>query len=75
MKILLSILGCVLFLAGATTVLGGSACQKCTHDLQVQYRECLKGGKGQESCNEQQQTAARACIKICEKNKAPDEKP
>jgi hypothetical protein len=74
MKILLGFLGGALFLGGATTALAGSDCQKCTHDLQVQYRECLKSGKGQESCNEQQQAAARACIVICQKNKAPDEK-
>ena len=75
MKALLSLLAGTLFLAGATTALAGGDCQKCTHDLQVQYRECLKSGKGQETCNEQQQAAARACIKICQKNKAPDEKP
>jgi hypothetical protein len=74
MKVLLSFLGGALFLTGATTALGGGDCQKCTHDLQVQYRACLQSGKGQETCNEQQQTAARACVKICQKNKAPDEK-
>ncbi|HTD73001.1 MAG TPA: hypothetical protein VK652_05705 [Steroidobacteraceae bacterium] len=75
MKVLLSLLAGTLFLAAATTALAGGDCQKCTHDLQVQYRECLKSGKAQEMCNEQQQASARACIKICQKNKAPDEKP
>jgi hypothetical protein len=74
MKVPSSFLGGALFLVGATTALGGGDCQKCTHDLQVQYRECLKSGKAQEMCNEQQQAAARACVKICQKNKAPDEK-
>ncbi len=74
MKVLFCFLAGALFLTGATTALGGSDCQKCTHDLQVQYRDCLKSGKGQETCNEQQQAAARVCVKICQKNKAPDEK-
>ena len=75
MKTLLSLLGGAFFVCGATSALAGGDCQKCTHDFQVQYRACLQSGKGQESCNEQQQAAARACIKICEKNKAPDDKP
>lgn len=74
MKVLLSLLGSALFLAGATTALGGAACQKCTHDFQVQYRVCLNSGKSQEVCNQQQQAAMQVCVKICEKNKAPDEK-
>ena len=75
MKVLLSILGGALFLAGATTALGGSDCQKCTHDFQVQYRACLKSGKDQETCSKQQQAAAQVCVVICQRNKAPDEKP
>jgi hypothetical protein len=74
MKILFSVLGGALFLSGATTALGGVDCQKCTHEMQVQYRACLKSGKGQETCNEQQQAAARVCVAICQKNKVPDEK-
>ena len=74
MKALSSLFFGVLFLGGATTALGGGDCQKCTHDFQVEYRACLQSGKAQEACNEQQQAAARACVKICQKNKAPDEK-
>jgi hypothetical protein len=74
MKVLTGLLGSALFLAGATTALAGSECQKCTHDFQVQYRACLKSGKDQETCNQQQQAAMQVCVKICEKNKAPDEK-
>jgi hypothetical protein len=74
MKILLKLLCGVLFLAGATTAFAGAACQKCTHDLQVQYRACRQSGKDQETCGKEQQAAAQACVAICQKNKAPDEK-
>ena len=74
MKVLLSLLGAALFLAGASTAFGGGDCQKCTHDFQVQYRACRQSGKDQETCSVQQQAAAQACVKICQKNKAPDEK-
>ncbi|HEY2779473.1 MAG TPA: hypothetical protein VGI90_01760 [Steroidobacteraceae bacterium] len=73
MKVLLSSLCGILFLAGATTSLAGVACQKCTHDLQVQYRKCRQS-KDQETCSKEQQAAAQACVEICQKNKAPDEK-
>jgi hypothetical protein len=74
MKVLLSLLGGALFLSGATTALGGADCQRCTHDFQVQYRACLKSGKDQETCDKEQQAAMQVCVKICQKNKAPDEK-
>ncbi|HEV7357637.1 MAG TPA: hypothetical protein VGN99_06550 [Steroidobacteraceae bacterium] len=74
MKLTSSFLVGALFLAGASTALGGSDCQKCTHDFEVQYRACRQSGKDQETCTAQEQAAAQVCVKICQKNKAPDEK-
>lgn len=74
MKILSKLLCGILFLSGATTALAGAACQKCTHDFQVQYRACRQSGKDQEVCSKEQQAAAQKCVAICQKNKAPDEK-
>ncbi len=65
MKVLIGFLGALSYLAGASSALGDAACQKCTHDMQVQYRTCLKSGKDQATCSQEQQTAARACIVIC----------
>ncbi len=65
MKLLVGFLGTVSFLAGASSALGDAACQKCTHDMQVQYRTCMKSGKDQATCSKEQETAARACIAIC----------
>jgi hypothetical protein len=65
MKLLVGLLGTVYFLAGASTALGDVPCQKCTHDMQVQYRKCLKGGKDQATCTKEEQEAARVCVAIC----------
>jgi hypothetical protein len=73
MKVILSLLCAITFLAGPAA-LAGQACQKCTHDLQVQYRKCKESGKDQETCSKEQLAAAQTCVVICQKNKAPDEK-
>ena len=65
MKLFMGLLGMVSFFAGANSALGDAACQKCTHDMQVQYRTCLRSGKDQATCSKQQQAAAQACITIC----------
>jgi hypothetical protein len=65
MKVLIGFLGALSFLAGAGSALGDAACQKCTHDMQVQYRNCLRNGKDQATCSKEQLTAAQACITIC----------
>ncbi|HEX3397974.1 MAG TPA: hypothetical protein VHS76_14825 [Steroidobacteraceae bacterium] len=65
MKVLMGCLGAVAFLAGASSALGDAACEKCTHEMQVQYRTCLRNGKDQATCSKEQMTAAQACIEIC----------
>jgi hypothetical protein len=65
MKVLTGLLGAVLFLAGAGSALGDPACQKCTHDMQVQYRDCLKNGRAQAVCAKEEQEAAQKCVAIC----------
>jgi hypothetical protein len=65
MKVLIGFLGALSFLAGASSALGDVACQKCTHDMQVQYRACMRSGKDQATCSKEQQTAAQACVAIC----------
>jgi hypothetical protein len=69
MKVLIGILGTLSFLAGATTALSDVPCEKCTHEMQVKYRECLRSGKTQAACSEEQQKAALACVQICSKGK------
>jgi hypothetical protein len=71
MKLLVGLLGAVSFFAGASSALGDAACQKCTHDMQVQYRTCMKSGKDQAICGKEQLTAAQACIAICNTKAAP----
>jgi hypothetical protein len=65
MKVLIGLIGAVSFLAGASSALGDAACQKCTHDFQVQYRTCLRNGKDQATCSKEQQAAVQACLAIC----------
>jgi hypothetical protein len=64
MKVLMGLIG-VGLLAGASAALGDVPCQKCTHDMQVQYRKCLQSGKSQEICSKQEQEAAQVCVVIC----------
>jgi hypothetical protein len=65
MKVLTGLLGAACFLAGTGNALGDAACEKCTHEMQVQYRACLRGGKDQATCGKEQQAAAQACVAIC----------
>jgi len=65
MKVLIGLLGAVSFLAGASSALGDVACEKCTHDYQVQYRACLRSGKDQATCNKEKQAAMQTCVEIC----------
>jgi hypothetical protein len=65
MKVLMGLLGAVSFLAGAGSALGNQACEKCTHDFQVQYRTCLREGKDKATCSKEQQAAMQACVVIC----------
>lgn len=68
MKVLIGLLGAMTFLAGANSALGDAACQKCTHDMQVQYRACLRSGRDQAACGKEEQAAAQACVAICNPN-------
>ena len=65
MKVLMGFLGALSYLAGAGSALGDAACEKCTHEMQVQYRNCLRSGKDQATCSKEQLAAAQACIAIC----------
>lgn len=71
MKVLIGLLGAVALLAGASRAFGDVPCQKCTHDMQVQYRKCLQSGKTQEICTKQEQETAQICVAIC--NPKPNE--
>jgi hypothetical protein len=71
MKLLVGLLGTVSFFAVTSSAFGDAACQKCTHDMQVQYRACMKSGKDQAVCGKEQLTAAQACIAICNKQATP----
>ena len=71
MKVLIGFLGAALFLVGANSALGNAACEKCTHEMQVQYRECLRSGKDQATCSKEEQAAAQSCLAICNP-KSPD---
>jgi hypothetical protein len=65
MKVLMGIFGMVSFLAGANSAFGDVPCQKCTHDMQVQYRKCLESKKSQETCAKEELEAAKICVAIC----------
>jgi hypothetical protein len=67
MQLLMGLLATVSFLAGAGRVLGDVPCQKCTHDMQVQYRKCLQT-KDQATCGKEEQEAAQKCVAICNPN-------
>lgn len=65
MKLFMGFFGAVAFLAGAGSAWGDAACEKCTHDMQVQYRECLKSGRAEAACAKEEQETAQKCITIC----------
>jgi hypothetical protein len=74
MKVFLGIFAAAVLLGAATAALADAACQKCTHDLQIKYRECRQKGRDQDTCSKEEQAAARACVVTCQASKAPDEK-
>ncbi len=65
MKLLAGLLGTAALFAGAGAALGDAKCQKCTHEMQVQYRNCLRSGKDQAVCAKEQLEAAQVCVAIC----------
>jgi hypothetical protein len=65
MKVLMGLLGAVSLLAGANSAFGDVHCQKCTHDMQVQYRKCIDSKKPQETCAQEELEAAKICVAIC----------
>lgn len=65
-------LGAVSFFAGSSGALGDAACEKCTHEMQMQYRACVRSGKDQATCSKEQQAAALACVAICNHSPKPD---
>ena len=72
MKMLFAGLFAALILIGAVGgALADAVCQKCTHDMQLQYRECLQKGHAQEVCAKQELEAAQKCVAVCNTNKAP----
>ncbi|HEX4277000.1 MAG TPA: hypothetical protein VHZ74_16705 [Bryobacteraceae bacterium] len=75
MKMLLGFLGTASLLAGATTAFADSECQKCTHDLQVKYRECRQTGRDQDTCSKEGHAAAQACVATCQARNPADQKP
>jgi hypothetical protein len=64
MKVLLRLIA-VACLLDASSALGDAPCQKCTHDMQVQYRQCLQSGKTQEICTKQELDTAQICVAVC----------
>jgi hypothetical protein len=74
MRIFLGIFAAVALALGAGAALADSECQKCTHDMQVKYRECIKKGRDQDICTKEEQATAQTCVAICQARKAPDEK-
>jgi hypothetical protein len=65
MKMLAGLAGTLWLLGAMSSAWGDAPCQKCTHDMQVQYRNCLKSGKDQAVCTKQEQEAAQTCVAIC----------
>jgi hypothetical protein len=65
MKVLASLLVAVTFFAAPGAAPANEACQKCTHDMQVQYRRCLQSGKDQAICAKEEQETAQKCITVC----------
>jgi hypothetical protein len=65
MKVLMGLLGAASLLAGANGAFGDVPCQKCTHDLQVQYRKCIDSKRPQETCAKEELEAAKICVAIC----------
>jgi len=75
MRIVLGIFAAAGLLAAAGVALADQECEKCTHDMQVKYRECRQKGRDQDVCSKEQQAAAQECVVICQKKRPADEKP
>jgi len=65
MKTLLGFLGPMSLLMFAGGAWGDAPCQKCTHDMEVEYTKCMRSGKDKNVCSDEQQAAALACVAIC----------
>jgi hypothetical protein len=65
MKVLMGLLCILSLLAAADGALADVPCQKCTHDMQVQYRKCMESKKSQEVCTKEELEAAKICVAIC----------
>jgi hypothetical protein len=68
MKVFLGLLGAVALLAGMQSAWGDVPRQKCTHDMQVQYRKCIESKKPEETCKKEELEAAKTCVAICNPN-------
>lgn len=71
MKMLLTGFFAALSLVGGAAALADAPCQKCTHEMQLQYRDCLQKGHAQEVCAKEEQEAAQKCVAICNMSKPP----
>ncbi len=65
MNLLAGLVLAVIFFAAPGAAPADEACQKCTHDMQVQYRKCLQSGKDQAICAKEEQETAQKCITVC----------
>jgi len=72
MQVLIGLVSAACLLTGAMAF-ADSPCEKCTHDIQVQYRACRQSGKDQATCSQEGQARAQACVVTCQR-KTPDEK-
>ena len=74
MKGIWGMLGSIFMMIGAASAFADSPCEKCTHDLQVKYRECRQKGRDQDTCTKEGQAAAQACVVTCQQKKPQEEK-
>jgi hypothetical protein len=65
MKVLTGLGAAVILFAAPGAAPADEACQKCTHDMQVQYRMCLQSGKDKAVCAKEEQETAQKCITVC----------
>ncbi|HEY2463963.1 MAG TPA: hypothetical protein VGI32_07875 [Steroidobacteraceae bacterium] len=68
MKVLMGLIGVVSLLGGTQSAWGDVPCEKCTHDMQVQYRRCIESKKPEETCRKEEMEAAKNCVAICNPN-------
>jgi hypothetical protein len=72
MKVLTVWLGALSFFAGSSSALGDAVCKKCTYDMEMQYKNCVRSGRDRAACSKEQQAAALACVAICNRSPKPD---